>query len=91
VPQLLVSTVSSEALEALTQAETIVERSEARSWCPELHRLRGVFLTALGADETQTETSFREAIRAAREQKSASLAKRAVATYAEYRRQKSEH
>ena len=55
---------------------------------PELHRLRGVFLTAMGADETQIEASFGEAIRIAQEQKSISLEKRAEATYAEYRRQK---
>ena len=54
----------------------------------ELHRLRGVFLTAMGADETQIEASFCEAIRIAREQKSVSLAKRAGGTYEEYRRQK---
>jgi len=35
-----------------------------------LHRLRGVFLAALGAEETQIETSFCEAIRIAREQRS---------------------
>jgi hypothetical protein len=42
----------------------------------------------LGADETQIEASFCEAIRIAREQKSISLEKRAEGTYAEYRRQK---
>jgi hypothetical protein len=47
-----------------------------------------VFLTAMGADETQIEASFGEAIRVAKEQKSVSLEKRAEATYAEYRRQK---
>jgi hypothetical protein len=57
-------------------------------WCAELHRLRGVFLKAMGADETQIEVSFGEAIRIAKEQKSVSLEKRAEATYAEYRRQK---
>jgi hypothetical protein len=66
----------------------VVERSEDRHWCAELHRLRGVFLMALGADEPQIEVSFREAVRTAREQKSISLATRAEATYAEYRRQK---
>ena len=59
-----------------------------RWWCAELHRLRGVFLAAMGAEETQIEASFSEAIRIAREQKSVSLQKRAQATYAEYRRQK---
>jgi hypothetical protein len=52
-----------------------------------VHRLRGVFLTTIGADDVQIEASFWEAIRIAREQKSVSLEKRAEATYAEYRRQ----
>jgi tetratricopeptide (TPR) repeat protein len=78
----------SEALETISEAETLVERREERCWCAELHRLRGVFLTAIGAEETQIEASFCEAIRIAREQKSVSLEKRAEATYAEYRRQK---
>ncbi len=79
---------TSEALEAIREAEALVERFEERWWCAELHRLRGVFLTAIGADETQIEASFCEAIRIAKEQKSISLEKRAEATYAEYRRQK---
>jgi hypothetical protein len=66
----------------------MAERSEERFWCAELHRLRGVFLAAMGADETQIEASFCEAIRIAKEQKSISLATRAEASYAEYRRQK---
>ena len=77
-----------EALEAIQQAEALVERSEERWWCAELHRLGGVFLAALGADEAQIEAAFCEAISTAREQKSVSLAKRAEAAYAEYRRQK---
>jgi predicted ATPase len=80
---------SFEALEAIKEAEKVVERSEQRQWCAELHRLRGVFLTATGAEKTQIEASFCEAIRIAKEQKSISLEKRAEATYAEYRRQKS--
>ena len=42
----------------------------------------------MGADETQIEASFCEAIKIAKEQKSVSLENRAEATYAEYRRQK---
>jgi len=42
----------------------------------------------MGAEETQIEDSFHNAIRIAKEQKSVSLEKRAEATYAEYRRQK---
>jgi predicted ATPase len=77
-----------EALEAVTEAEGLVERSEERLWRADLHRLRGVLLTAVAADEAQIEASFCEAIRAAKEQKSISLAKRAETTYMEYRCQK---
>jgi predicted ATPase len=77
-----------EALEAITEAEAWVGRSEERWWRAELHRLRGVFLGAIGADETQIEASFREAIRIAKKQKSISLLKRAEASYAEYRDRK---
>jgi predicted ATPase len=76
------------ALEAIMEAETLAERSEQRWWCAELHRLRGVFLAAIGTDEAQIEASLGEAIRIAREQKSISLQKRAEATCAEYRRQR---
>jgi hypothetical protein len=79
---------TSEALEAIREAEGLAERSGERLWHADLHRLRGVLLTAMGADETQIEASFCEAIRAAKEQKSISLAKRAEAAHTEYRRQK---
>ena len=79
---------ASEALEAINEAQALAERFEQRAYCAELHRLRGVFLATLGADETQIEASFCEAIRIAKGQKSVSFEKRAEATYAEYRRQK---
>jgi serine/threonine protein kinase len=79
---------SSEALEVINEAEALAERFEQHHWCTELQRLRGVFLTAVGADGTQIDASFCESIRTAKEQKSISLEKRAEATYAEYRRQK---
>jgi hypothetical protein len=79
---------TSEALEAIREAEAVVERFENRYWCAELHRLRGVFLAAIGAGQAQIEASFCEAIRIAKQQRSVSLEKRAEATYAEYRRQK---
>jgi hypothetical protein len=66
----------------------VIERSGERAWCCELHRLKGVFLSAMGAEDTQIEASFSEAIRTAKEQKSVSLEKRAEETYTEYRRQK---
>jgi len=79
---------TSEALGAISEAEAIAERSEECDWSAELHRLRGVFLAAIGADGTGIEASFCTAIRIAKEQKSVSLQKRAEATYAEYHRQK---
>jgi tetratricopeptide (TPR) repeat protein len=79
---------TSEALETINEAEALAERIEVRGIFSRLHRLRGVFLAAMGAEEAQIEASFSEAIRIAREQKSISMAKRAEGTYAEYRSQK---
>src|SRR5215469_6476843 len=79
---------NSEALQVINEAEALAERFEQPYFCAELHRLRGVFLTAMGAEKIQIEASFCEAIRIAREQKSISLVKRTEATCAEYRRQK---
>src|SRR5208282_637368 len=79
---------TSEALEAINEAVAIAERFEHGYCSAESHRLRGVFLATLGADETQIQTSFCEAIRIAKKQKSVSLEKRAEATYAEYHRLK---
>ena len=78
---------TSEALEAINEAEALVERFEQRNVLSRLHRLRGLFLAALGAEEAKIDASFCQAIRIAREQKSISMAKRAEGTYAEYRRQ----
>jgi adenylate cyclase len=77
-----------DALETINEAEKIVERSEERQWLAELHRLRGVFLAAIGAEEIQIEASFDKAIRIARELKSVPLVTRAEASLAEYRHQK---
>ena len=80
--------LSAEALEAINEAEALAEKFEQRSFIARIHLLRGVFLTAIGADEAQIDASFCGAITIAKEQKSVSLEKRAEATYAEYRRQK---
>ena len=77
-----------EALEVIKEADALIEKYEEYSTRSGLYRLRGVFLATLGADETEIEASFCEAIKMAKEQKSVSLAKRAEGTYAEYRRQK---
>ena len=58
---------TSDALEAITEAEAVIEKFENRYWCAELHRLKGVFLTAMGAGEAQIEDSFCEAIRIAKD------------------------
>jgi MalT-like TPR region len=44
---------TSEALDAIGEAEVLAQRSGSRSWYAELHRLRGVFLAATGGDEFQ--------------------------------------
>ena len=77
-----------EALEAIKEADSLVERSEERWLCAELQRLRGVFLRAMDADETQIEASLCQAISTARAQNSISFARRAEATYAGCCRQK---
>ena len=79
---------TSEALEAIDEAEALAERFEQRNSLSRLNRLRGVFFAAIGAEAAQIEASFSEAVRIAKEQKSIPLEKRAEATYAEYRRQK---
>jgi hypothetical protein len=79
---------TSEALEAVSQAAALAQRIEVHEWVSELHRLRGVFLAALSADEAQIEAAFHEAICIARQQKSISLAARAEASYAEWRGRK---
>ena len=79
---------TSEALQAITEAERLVERSEANCWSAELSLLRGVVLTEMGADDAQIEAAFSAAIRTAEQQKSISLLNRAKATSAEYRNQR---
>jgi hypothetical protein len=74
----------SEALEAISKADTLAEASAECWWRAELHRLRGVFLMAMGADEAQIHAAFHQAVSTARQQKSISLAARAEASYAMY-------
>jgi hypothetical protein len=67
---------TSEALEAINDAEALAERFEHRNVFSRLHLLRGVFLATIGAEETQIQASFQAAITIAKEQKSVSLAAR---------------
>jgi adenylate cyclase len=75
---------TSEALRVIAEAKLLVEKFEERWWYAELHRLNGVFLATIRADDAQIKASFSKAIKTAKEQKSTSLAKRAEASYAEY-------
>ena len=77
-----------EALEAIKEADALIEKYEEYEMRSPLYWLRGVFLAAMGAEESQIEASFCAAVKTAKEQKSISLEKRVEATYAEYRRQK---
>jgi hypothetical protein len=49
---------TSEALEAIREAEAFSERSGERRWCAELHRLRGVFLAAMRAEGLRLKLRF---------------------------------
>jgi serine/threonine protein kinase len=75
---------TSEALRVIVEAKLLVEKFGERWWYAELHRLSGVFLATIRADDAQIKASFSEAIKTAKEQKSISLAKRAEASYVEY-------
>ena len=63
-----------EAVAAITEAEILAKSIEVRCWSAELQLLSSIFHATTGADETQIEVSFLEAIRIAKEQKSVSLA-----------------
>ncbi|MBV9998318.1 MAG: protein kinase [Verrucomicrobia bacterium] len=79
---------SAGALEAIEEADVAVDAFEERWWCAELHRLRGLFLATLGADEARITASFCNAVQIAKRQRSIPLMNRAEATYAEYRSRK---
>jgi tetratricopeptide (TPR) repeat protein len=77
-----------EAIKTLGEAERMVEKCKDRWWCAEMHRLRAIFLCALGANHSEIETSFIAAIATAREQNAITLLTRAKRTFAKYRRRK---
>ena len=74
-----------EALEAIDNAEALVESFEEGCLSAELGRLRGVVLAARGAGEAEVEAAFCRAIQTAKLQKSISLIKCAEASYAAFR------
>ena len=79
---------TSEALEAIKEAEALVERSEERWWCAELYRLRGVFLAAMVPTRPKLRIRSAKPSAPQRSRSRFHWTKRAEATYAEYRRQK---
>jgi hypothetical protein len=76
-----------EALEAVDEAEAVAQRFEHGNIFSRLHWLRGILLSAMGAEQSQIEASFRAAVTIAREQKSILQEECAAETYAEYCRQ----
>ena len=52
-----------EALQATKKAKAVAERFEQRWYLSELHRLHGVFLAAIGTNETEIEASFITALK----------------------------
>jgi tetratricopeptide (TPR) repeat protein len=79
---------TSEALEAINEAEVLVDASGGSWWCAELSRLRAIFLIELGAEESRIEEALAKALKIARQQKSVALAARAETTYARYQQEK---
>jgi len=79
---------NSDALDAISEAEALVERFEVRSGASELYRRRGLLLTIIGGSPEQAEAAFGEAVSLAKRQESISLLKRAEASYQECCRKK---
>ena len=79
---------TSEALEAVNEAEALVTASGGSWWCAELSRLRAIFLSELGAEEVMVEEAFSKALKIARQQKSVALAARVETAYAKYQQEK---
>jgi predicted ATPase len=68
-----------EGLQALTEAHTLVEQHEERSWEAEIHRLQGVLLLRQpGTSQEEAETWLQRALDAARRQEAKSLELRAA-------------
>src|SRR6202008_1230050 len=49
---------TSEAFVVIRKSAELAERFEDRYWCAELHRLAGVFLATIRADEPKIEVAF---------------------------------
>ena len=79
---------TSEALQAINEADALVEATGGSWWCAELSRLRAIFLIGLGAEEARIEEAFAKALKIAKQQKSVALAARVEATYAKYQQEK---
>ena len=67
-----------EALAILAEGLAAVDRTGEHWWEAELHRLKGELMLMQGADETETEVCFHQAIEVARRQQAKSLELRAT-------------
>jgi predicted ATPase len=67
-----------EGLAALTEALALVAKTGEGWYEAEIHRLKGELLLLQGADETEVERNFRQAIQVARQQSARSLELRAA-------------
>jgi predicted ATPase len=68
-----------DSLQALTEAHTLVEQHEERSWEEEIHRLRGVLLLRQTVTrQEEVEACFRQVLDVARRQEAKSLELRAA-------------
>jgi class 3 adenylate cyclase len=73
-----------EAFPIFTECETLCGELQQRYVAPELHRLRGVALAAMGAGEATVEASFALALQTARDQGARLFALRAATSQASF-------
>jgi predicted ATPase len=70
---------TTDGLQALAEAHTLVEQHEERYWEAEIHRLRGVLLLRQpGTPQAEAEACFQQAMDVARRQEAKSLELRAA-------------
>ncbi len=81
-----------DALQALTEAHTLVEQQEECWWEVEIYRLRGVLLLRqAGTQQAEAEACFQRALDVARRQEAKSLELRAAMSLARLWQQQSKH
>ena len=80
------------AREGLDAAEMALQLGSAAGFCEaEAHRLRTVFLAALGASAEEVEAGYRRALEVARRQGAISLERRAAASLLRWREERGDN